>query len=304
MAIGRYIGQIEHRWKSTKRLIALSAPGTIDTSNGVIVRSTRLGVHEPFLFSAALKERLAYHTWIFHDTPCMAIGEMRHGIGSDLGITDLARLTDAKDFALVLVSEGVGSALFINSHEYTGAGAAGHLGRMIVDPSGPYSETFRSRGPLEVYTSREWISRHIIEEYQTYNEKRADLDAGASRFTRFQRAVFAVTDPLAISASDIQSAIEDKDQIVTRVIDEAAIYLGLALSNLITIMNLPVIILGGEMMDRIPRYFDKTYEATERFSWPVPWTRTRLVKAKLGERAQFWGTAELSVQRAKEEGLL
>lgn len=295
LLLGKYINQLQQRCKIDNFLTALSLPGTIDSDSGVIVRSTRLGIYEPFSMTKKLAESFRYQLHIFNDTKSMAIGEMRHGIGTEL--------LECKDFAFLLVGEGVGSAIFIDRHQYIGAGAGGHLGRLIISPTGPYSEAFRCRGPLEVFTSREAISRHIIAEYRDIAEKDHISLPAAVVQSRIKQLALLASDHSAISVDDLARAINERDEIAISAVDEAAQYLGLAISNLITIMNPPLVILGGEMIDKMPYYFEKAFTATKRYSWTVAWERTRLVRAKLGSDAQLWGGAELSLDKTQNRSL-
>jgi predicted NBD/HSP70 family sugar kinase len=114
----------------------------------------------------------------------------------------------------------------------------------------------------------------------------------------FDRILSALTDPSQIPSSKIADAVAQGHPLAVAAINEAASNIGIAIGSLITIMNPPTVILGGNMVQSIPSFFTKTVEAAKRFTWSIAWSKTRLLKGEL-EEPQLWGAAHL----AGEKGL-
>ena len=271
--------------------IAVSAPGTIDVATGVVVKSTRLGIRDQFDCRAYLTDRYKISATLVNDADAAARGEVRYGVGKTVGFRPSDDLKEFGDFAYVLISEGVGCALFINGEKYLGAGAAGHIGRMTIDPSGPFLERFDARGLLESYASREAISHHIALEFR--REKDNSAPGASDTPQSFDRILSAITEASHIPACEIATAVEQGHPLAVAAINEAARYIGIAVGSLITIMNPPTVILGGDMVQGIPSYYTKTLEAAKRFTWSIAWNKTRVLKGELAE-PQLWGAAHLA----------
>ncbi len=277
--------------------LSLSVPGTID-GNRSILRSTRLGIRTPLDVAAALNERHGIKGVVVHDTQARALGELRHGSPEDEPADAKAGERGNESFVYVLVGEGIGTAVFLNGKPYLGAGAAGHLGRMIVDPGGSYNRTFASKGPLEVFAARPWVSQNLVGEYLSEAQKRTSIEADDLASRPFRVALQAAADSnewASIGYRQINQALGADDAIAVQVVDDAARYLGLGIAALITILNPPVIILGGGMIEQLDTFLERVVNYTRRYSWELAWERTQVRPAKLGPDAQFWGSAEVAL---------
>lgn len=293
--IGDYAREVQSIFADRRiNAVAISTPGTIEVASGVVMKSTRIGILERFDFRGFLRDRYGVSATLVNDAEAAARGEVRYGAGRSKGLRPLDTLDKFGDFAYVLISEGIGCAIFINGQKYLGAGAAGHIGRMTIDPAGPLSERFSSRGPLESYASREVISRQIVAEFRREQDRASVVP---EQHLRFDRILSAIRDSGQIPVSDIAEAVASGHPIAIATIDEAAHYIGIAVGGLITIMNPPTLILGGDMIQNIPHLFKKTAEAAERFTWSIAWNKTNLLLGELAE-PQLWGAAHLAGEEA------
>ncbi|EIV95611.1 ROK family protein [Frankia sp. QA3] len=274
--------------------VALTLPGTL-AGHTTVMRSTRLGILEPSNVAEQFAGHGAPPCRLYHDAECLAVGEARWGCLRGEG-DDPPR---AKNFAYVLVDEGVGSSLFVNGEVLRGAGSAGHLGRLVVEPRGSYNRTFASRGPLEVFASRPWVSHNIVGEYLSEHGKNAadpaDDSPGTPTASAFRAAVAAAAqrDWTALRIDQIAAGLTDRDPIAVTVLDDAARYVGLSINAIIAVANPPDIVLGGDLISGLPGFFEMTASYARRFAWSLAWERTTLRRAALGRRAQILGAAEL-----------
>lgn len=173
------------------RLTALN-PGTLPIEDG-------------FALVEALEARLGHPVLAINDAQAAAWGERRHGAGQDW-----------PTFAFVTVSTGVGGGLVVDGRLQVGAsGLAGHLGHMVVDPSGPACGCGR-RGRLEAIASSTAIAR-----------------LASARLGR------------PVSAPEAFGLAARGDMDAERVLGDAAAALGAALCDLAAALDLDGVVLGG-----------------------------------------------------------
>ncbi|WP_416978074.1 ROK family protein [Streptomyces sp. T028] len=269
------------------RGVAVTLPGTLNGTQEVL-SSKRLGIFERINFSEVVMDAGGPHVHLYHDTECIGVGEVQYGGGEAAGADPDLR----KNFCYLLVDEGIGSKIFIDGTPLAGAGSAGHLGRLIVQPDGAYNETFASRGPLEVFSSRPWVSSNMVGLLRAERGKVGLSTTSSSAFRRFLQAA-SDAEWTSLSYEQMNAGIRDRDPIATAVLEDAAKYLGLALNAVITITHPPRILLGGGMITDLDGFADSVIGHARRFSWELAWNRVSIRKATLGRKAQLLGAAAL-----------
>jgi len=226
--------------------------------------------------------------YILHDTECLALGEARHG-----ALRDVPQVTAGhEEFAFIYAHEGIGATLYIDGRVHRGAGNAGRIGRLVVLPEGPYNRKFMSRGPLELFAARPWVSTNIVGELLTEQGKAGEASTGDRTFRAWVSAA-SRADWSALTLEQIARGITHKDPVAVTVIEEAARYLGLAVHAIITVAHPPAIVLGGGMISQLPGFYQSVVSHARRFSYDVAWNRTAIRQAVLGQRAEFLGASEL-----------
>lgn len=291
----RLIEEIGRRVRSTAvstghepDAVAVVMPGTIH-QNSIIGRSTRLNIRTRVDLAENMMRLHGLRAAVFHDAHAIAIGEaMLLGPGHPAGMTP-----NSENFAYVLVDEGVGMSLFIDGIPQRGAGSAGALGRLVVEPTGEYNKAFAARGTLEVYAARPSISKHIVAEYLAEQDKQTQLDATDTPFRRQVNAAARSERWQSLTVPQIAAAIRSNEQIALRVIDDAARYLAMALNAVITIANPPLIILGGSLIEGLPGFGTTIISHVRRLSWGAAWNRTTILLSQDGRSARTRGAARL-----------
>ena len=156
--------------------------------------------------SKPLRERLGLPVWVENDVNALAVAEKW---GGDALTTN--------DFLTLTVGRGIGLAIVVNRSLYRGGhGASGEFGHMIVEPGGPKCECGRF-GCLEAIVGEGAIRRRIGE--------------------RKGRE---------ISRDEMQMLIEMEDGATLEVVESAGRKLGLAVANLVTLLNPELLIICGE----------------------------------------------------------
>jgi glucokinase len=151
----------------------------------------------------------------------MALAEAFFGDGRGVGI-----------LAFVYGRIGVGSGIVVNGQVFRGSGAgAGEVGHTTIIPKGGEVCTCGNTGCLETLLSEPvWVQ--YIESIAAANPD--------SLIAAYQKQ-YQEKSPI----ERIFSAARDGDQQVKQFIEDRACYLGIALANLVNILNPELIILGG-----------------------------------------------------------
>ncbi len=137
------------------------------------------------------------------------------------------------NFVYVVVSMGIGAAIYIHDQIYLGSGdLAGELGHTTIDERGELCSC-GNRGCLEVYASG-WA---II------NRIKNGLQQGVH--SSLAGTVGCQTDELSIEA--IIEAARNRDQFAHTVLWEAGLHLGTGVATIVNLLNPEAIVLGGEV---------------------------------------------------------
>src|SRR6266404_1552470 len=145
-----------------------------------------------------------------------------------------------KNFVYVMVSMGIGAAIYINNSLYLGAGdMAGELGHTTIDERGELCSC-GNRGCLEVYASGWAIINRI--------------KSGLQQGVHSSLAPLMDTHLDRISIEAIVNAAKVGDQFARTVLWEAGLHLGTGVATIVNLLNPEAILLGGEV-PRIAKNF-------------------------------------------------
>ncbi len=142
----------------------------------------------------------------------------------------------AKNVLGLFVGTGVGGAIIIDSHLYTGQGGAAEIGHMVVNPEGAICGC-GSQGCLEAYASKTGIQKAI----------QAQIRKGRKSLLKD----LMEADGPVVKSSSLAKAYEAGDSLAVEVLDRAAYYLGIAVANLVNLFHPDLIILGGGMVESL-----------------------------------------------------
>lgn len=281
--------QIEQMRSTRNRRIdgvVVCLPGTI-RDRRIVARSSRLGIMEESPLAEALAQRIGLPSIICRDVDALALGEI-YGSGNP-AFEDVT--WNSENLAYVLVNEGVGVALLFDGAVYHGAGSAGALGRMIVEQHGGFNETFAARGSLENYASRPAISANIVAEYLAERDRLSGILPTDRHAVRDIEAAIAAGQPRSLDVETIAACAEEDDELMRKVFHESASYMGQAISAMIVILNPPIIILGGGLVETSSTYSNLIQSYTRIFTYGAAWRRTSISTASCGDRSHVLGSA-------------
>jgi glucokinase len=254
--------------------IGLGVAGQVDTEKGVLLGAPNLGggITTTLDLGKPLERKFGVRVVVGNDVEAAALGEARFGAGRG-----------KKLFACVFVGTGIGGALMVNGERYRGAsGSAGELGHVTVHAGGRLCGCGQ-RGHLEAYSSRTAIVSMLREE----------VEAGTESSIRD----ILLDTTQRVKSKPLSVAVAEGDLLVTRVMHDAGLYLGLGLAGLINVWNPERIVLGGGVIDRIDLLFNSAAEHARRMSLAAPAEHVDIVRAELGDNSGMVGAALLGEDR-------
>ncbi|HSS21625.1 MAG TPA: ROK family transcriptional regulator [Pyrinomonadaceae bacterium] len=237
-----------------------------------------VGVSVPGLVNAETGEALYVPYFKWRDLPLVKMISSAVGlpviIENDANSVALAELwfgrpevSDARDFILVLVAEGVGTGIIFDGQVYRGErGAAGEFGHMIIGPNAPVPCSCGSRDCWEAFASE----GAAISRYQK-------LSGMASEAFGFRGLV--------------DRALQGEDAAEAALV-ETARYLGVGISNLVVGFSPEAVVVGGEIARAWPLVKDaltETIEHSVRRGLPS----AILLPSTLGEKPTLRGALSL-----------
>src|SRR5215831_14383154 len=269
--------------------IGVGVPGIIDRQTGMVHESPNLPGWRDYPARDEIERRLRTKVILENDANAAAMGEK--WLGSAKHVDDVCMLT---------LGTGVGGGLVLQGKIWHGmTGMAGELGHITVDPEGVTCGC-GNQGCLEQYASATAVKRMAAEA------------VARGQAPELARAMNRDPDlsPKAIYQMAVQS-----DEAALQIFRNVGQALGIALANMINVLNLPMYVIGGGMANAwdvfAPALLDQVqkrsfvYTATaredlmrmERNSTGSSQMRqtTAIARASLGSDAGLLGAARLAM---------
>jgi predicted NBD/HSP70 family sugar kinase len=205
-----------------------------------------------------IRRHLGMPIWVENDVNTLAVAEKWSGDANE-----------ARDFVVLTVGRGIGLGIVIDRALYRGAnGAAGEFGHMIIEPSGPKCECGRF-GCLEAIVGEDALRRKV-EESQGRSLSRGEL--------------------LSLVAAGDVSTLE--------IVRNAGRKLGLALANMITLLNPEMLIICGEGTDFGPDYLDPVVSSVREQTFADVGRTLEIKIQRWGDEAWAVGAAALVLRES------
>ena len=242
--------------------IGIGVAGIIDRHKGVVIQSPNISNLNGLPLRERFEKEFNLPVVVDNDANMYAYGEKWVGAGKDLD-----------NFVVVTLGTGLGGGIIYNGELYEGPVEIGH---MTIVPSGRYC-TCGSYGCLESYAS----GRAIVDRVITSLEKGAD-----SMLTeRCNGNFYKVTSKL------IYETALDGDSLSREVFREAGHFLGIGIANLINILGLEAVIIGGGLIGAWDMFVEELQkEAMKRAFKPLT-ANIKILKSSLAENTGSLGAA-------------
>lgn len=250
--------------------IGVGASGLVDYRSGLNVIAPRLGWHNVQIRDI-LEEQSQLPVIVDNNVRSMALLEALFGIGKGASV-----------LAFVYGRIGVGAGFFVNGRLFRGSGVgAGEIGHSISIPKDGEICTCGNRGCLETLLS------------ETILIKQAQEQAIQIPDSILAKEFKANNDQKPIAS--IFSAARMGDQFALELIAERADHLGIALANLVNVINPEMILLGGMFAEGGDLFIPKAREKMQQTAFAGLADQVRLEKTKYGWRAGVAGAAALAL---------
>jgi glucokinase len=190
----------------------------------------------------------------------------------------------ARSAIFLVVGTGIGAGILVEGRIVRGAGdAAGAIGWLALDR--PYREGYEAVGCFEYHASGPGIAAKALRLI-------AADDAYDGELRRADNA--------RLTAHDVFAAYDGGDPVAVRVLDEAVIYWGMAVANLVSLFNPETILFGGGVFGPAVQFLERIREEATRWAQPISIRQVALRAAQLGGDAVLYGAARLALALPSE----
>lgn len=183
----------------------------------------------------------------------------------------------------IFIGTGIGAGLILDGKLYSGFNrTAGEIGHMVLEVGGPKCNC-GNRGCFEALASRTAIFKRI---------QSAVKDGQKTLLTEILEG-----DLTDMRSGDLRKAIRRGDKFVEKIVEEAAEYTGIAVANVINLLNPEVVVLGGGVIDALEdEMLAIIVETAHDNAMPGTDKGIEIVASKLGDEAGITGGAVLAKQ--------
>lgn len=251
--------------------IGVSFPGTIDNKSGIVLNSPIVGNGIGVNIKEYLERRFNLPTFCENNANLCTLNEYWFGKGKN-----------KKYVLFVFAGFGIGNGIVIDGEIYTGyKDAAGEIGHTVIEINGKKCYC-GSYGCLETVASYP----ALFEQFQK------GVKMGAK--TNFKDIVergFSVHE-----VEEIFRYAEKGDKLAISVIENIGRYIGIAIANLVNILNPEIVIIGGDYY-KVKNLIGESIKETARLrSWPIN-KETEIVFTDFGLDACVYGAATLAIKK-------
>ena len=180
----------------------------------------------------------------------------------------------------ITVGTGIGGAIILDGELYRGVDAAHpELGHQVIDPSGPACSC-GFRGCWEA------------------------LAAGPAMVAWFKsKTATDSPDGEDLTAKEICQRAQRGNALALEAVEREAYYLGLGLANLVNLFTPDAIVLGGSVMKSAVLFFDGIRKVIRQGCRFVPFEKTQLALASLGDDVNLIGAARAWHHRFRQPAM-
>ncbi len=251
------------------RGLGIGAPGASDPATGRVIFAPNLDWKDVPL-KKELEKHLDFPVFIENDCNIQT-----------LGVHEKEFKGKPHHLVGIFVGTGIGAGLMLDGKLYSGFNrTAGEIGHMVLEVGGPKCGC-GNRGCFEALASRTAMFKRI---------QSAVKDGQKTVLTDILEG-----DLKNMRSGDLHKAIRRGDRFVEKVVEEAAEYIGIAVANVINLINPEVVVLGGGVMDAledemlaivVETAHDNAMQGTDK--------DIEIVASKLGDDAGITGGAVLA----------
>jgi predicted NBD/HSP70 family sugar kinase len=258
--------------------IGMAHSGIIDSARGVVLSYPRPGQITEWKnvpLRQMLEQEFAVPCVLEDSVRAIAVAERCFGIETNLD-----------DFVYIDVGMGIDAGSFLNGNLYEGfGGGAGEFGHMTVQENGPLC-CCGNNGCLEMMAS----CAAIIDSARDAIERGVD--------SRIRELVGGKLQSISIEI--ITQAAQENDSLAFRVLHESVSHIGVALADVVNLLNPGLVVFGGPLFRADPYLLDSLKRVLKQRALERSANQVRLTVSKLGSEAGALGAARVMSERVIE----
>ena len=203
-----------------------------------------------------------------------------------LGVYERELKAKPRHMVGIFLGTGIGAGLILDGKLFSGFNrTAGEIGHMVLEVGGPKCGC-GNRGCFEALASRTAIFRRI---------QSAVKDGQKTILTELLGG-----DLEDMRSGDLRKAVRRGDKFVEKVVEEAAEYTGIAVANIINLLNPEVIVLGGGVIDALEdEMLAIIIETAHDYAMQGTDKNIAVIASQLGDDAGITGGAVLAKRSTK-----
>jgi glucokinase len=242
--------------------VGVACPGPVDGKRGILFEPPNLPGWKEVHLKKELQKVLGSGVRIENDANMVLYGEWKFGAGQG-----------TRNLLLLTLGTGIGSGLILDGRLYTGAnGFAAELGHTVVDPRGPQCRC-GARGCLESLAGAQAL-----------------VSAAKRLIASGVKSVLARSRD-EMTVRDIGAAAAMGDEVARAVLAKAGVYVGLAISNAVALLDVEMVIIGGGI-SRAGRFIMGPLKKTVSANLiDFRLRKLKIVRSRLGDDAGILGIA-------------
>lgn len=237
--------------------------------HGIVNSKTGISEYAPFYdwknlnLKKIIESEFKIPVHIDNDVNAIALGESWFGIAKSVS-----------NFATVFVGNGVGSGIIIGNSPYYGVGySSGEIGHIVVEYNGPLCSC-GNHGCLEsLISDMNMLDKYkkLVREEKIREKKEID----------------------SLLISDVYIKANEGNEYAVAMVEEAGKYLGIAIANLINILNPTLVVVAGEITIASDLVIRKISETVNKFALKTIAEKTVIKPSALENNAASLGAVSL-----------
>ncbi len=252
--IANFVAEAKERLGSSGP-VGIAVPGLIDRTSGHIEFSANIPEHTSLNIKEAVRAATGMDAVIENDANAAAYAEFILGAGR--GSSSLFYAT---------IGDGVGGAFILDGKLWHGAaGYAGEFGYVAIDPEGLRLQDMASTANI-VRRTRE-------------------------RFNRDSTSSLGKLPEEKIGIAEIVAAADEGDEFARLMLERTGSYVGTAIANVINLLNVECIVIGGEITKAGDIVIDAISARARELAFSRAFDKTIIRSGELGENAAAIGAA-------------
>jgi glucokinase len=242
--------------------VGIAIPGLINRQNGGVAYSVNIPETASLNIAEAVGRVAGVPIILENDANAAAIAEFTLGAGKR-----------SSSMFYATIGDGVGGAFILDGKLWQGAGGyAGEFGYIAIDSEGTRLEEMASTANIVRRTR--------------------------SRFNRDSTSSLGKLPEERIGIADIVVASEEGDEFARLMLERTGTYVGTAIANVINLLNLETIVVGGEITGAKDVVIEAITNRAKELSFARAFAQTQILAGTVGEDAAAIGAALIARPKA------